>query len=173
MQDRRPPGPDLTGFVGNPGMLGLQAFADLLGVVAPPGAAQALSSYQPTIDGAMVMADHQDQSATAEVVGTGTLSVLTVPANQLWRVRLVAAEKISGTWTMNKIIWRAPNGNEPIILMDYTGGRTELVTTGLDFWAAPTSIFKISADTHSGNGHVGIDVICDIFRLGPLPDLTK
>jgi len=171
-QDRRPPG-DLSGFVGNPGMLGLQAFADLLGVVAPPGAAQALSSYQPIIDGAMVMADHQDASAAAEVTGTGGLSVLTVPANQLWRVRLVAAERISGTWTMNKLMWRAPNGNEPIILMDYTGGRTELVTTGLDFWAAPTSIFKISADAHSGNGYVGIDVICDIFRLGPLPDLTK
>jgi hypothetical protein len=173
MQDRRPPGVGLSGFVGNPGMLGLQALADLLGVVAPPGAAQALSSYQPTIDGAMVMADHQDASAAVSVAGTGALSVLTVPANQLWRVRLVAAERISGNWTMNKLIWRAPNGNEPIILIDYTGGRTELVTTGLDFWASPTSIFKISCDAFTSGGNVGLDVICDIFRLGPLPDLTK
>jgi len=161
-----------SGRIEGNGGLAMNALANLLGVVDTPGQVYSMGVVTPTIQMELTIADHDDQSAAENITSTGIANLLTVPANQLWRVKLVAAERISGTWTLNKIVWTAPNGNQPIIVLDQTGGRVALVSSGLDFWAAPGSIFGVGIDAFTGVGACGIDVICSIYRVGPLPDLT-
>jgi hypothetical protein len=162
----------LWGEAGDKGQRALQGIQDLVGAFANPGAGYIQMGFQPTIEGALVLSEHTDASATAAVSGAGYLSILTVPDNQLWHVHLVAAELISGTFTMNRINWRAPNGNEPAIYVDHASGRSLLVSGPLDFYAGPGSIFRVNVDTFSGAGYVAIDVLVDIYRLQPLPDLS-